>query len=63
METNYVVELRHHFENGHGEDDYTEEDYDFTDKAKAIEFAKKNTSTLHGVYIFVDGEHTDMINI
>ena len=53
---NYNVELRFHFENGYGEDDYTEEDYQFETKSEAMAFAKKNAGKVHDVReYYVDG--------
>jgi len=44
----YNVELRVHFER-QGEDDYTEDDYEFKTKSEALAFAKKNASEVHDV--------------
>lgn len=44
----YNVELRVHFER-QGEDDYTEDDYEFDTKTEAMQFAKKNAGQVHDV--------------
>ena len=48
------VELRHHFERN-GEDDYTEDDYQFYSRKEAMEFAKKNAGKVHDVLFYKAG--------
>lgn len=53
----YTVELRNHYENGYGEDDYTEDHYDFDTKSEAMKFAQKNYGSLHSVGVYTpDGK-------
>ena len=47
----YNVELRVHFER-QGEDDYTEDDYEFPTEAEAMKFAKKNSGEVHDVRVY-----------
>tara|TARA_R110000772_G_scaffold245860_2_gene359431 strand:- start:128 stop:337 length:210 start_codon:yes stop_codon:yes gene_type:complete len=44
----YNVELRVHFER-QGEDDYTEDDYEFDTRKKAMTFANENAGEVHDV--------------
>jgi hypothetical protein len=45
---NYNVELRVHFERD-GEDDYTEDDYQFDTREEAMKFANKYAGEVHDV--------------
>jgi hypothetical protein len=47
----YNVELRVHFERD-GEDDYTEDDYEFKTKSEAIKFARKNGANVHDIRVY-----------
>jgi len=49
------VEIRVHYENGDGEDDYTEEDYQFDSKSEAMAFAKKRSGNVHDVLYYQNG--------
>jgi hypothetical protein len=47
----YNVELRVHFERD-GEDDYTEDDYQFKTEEEAMKFANKNAGEVHDVLVY-----------
>lgn len=51
QQDNYIVELRHHTEDG----DYFEEDHCFFDRQEAISFARANIGDLHAVYYYPAG--------
>ena len=51
---NYNVELRVHFERD-GEDDYTEDDYQFATKKEAMQFANENVGEVHDVLEYYVG--------
>jgi len=50
----YNVELRVHFERD-GEDDYTEDDYQFATKKEAMKFANENAGEVHDVLEYYVG--------
>ena len=48
------VELRVHFERN-GEDDYTEDDYEFDNEKEAMKFANENAGDVHDVLFYAAG--------
>ena len=53
------VELRHHYENGDGEDDYTEEDHEFSSERAAMAFAKTYAGSVHDVLFYKAGTNSN----
>jgi len=56
----YNVELRVHFERN-GEDDYTEDDYQFKTEEEALKFANKNAGKVHDVRVYYNNDENKSI--
>ena len=53
------VELRFHFENENGEDDYSENDHEFTSKEAAMKFANEHAGHVHDVLYYKAGTNSN----